>query len=137
MALLPFGPIHIVAISALPVSERVGVAGRLRCLVLRLHRRRRRRLLYRGHGRARRLTVRAAATVMPCLIRVIYSIAVLGPVYNSHIMVAHPRHVLAVFIIPCAAAVLHRAAVLARGGGAAAVTVLGPSAQWCWETRCG
>ena len=80
---------------------------RLRCLVLRLHRRRRRRLLYRGHGRARRLTVRAAATVMPCLIRVIYSIAVLGPVYNSHIMVAHPRHVLAVFIIPCAAAVLH------------------------------
>ena len=133
MALLPFGPIHIVAISALPVSERVGVAGRLRCLVLRLHRRRGRRLLYRGHGRARRLTVRAAATVMPCLIRVIYSIAVLGPVYNSHIMVAHPRHVLAVFIIPCAAAVLHLAAVLSRGGGAAAATLLGSSARgWAW-----
>ena len=137
VALLPLGPVHVVAISTLPVSHNVRVVRRLRCLVLRLHRRRGRRLLYRGHGRARRLTVRAAATVMPCLIRVIYSIAVLGPVYNSHIMVAHPRHVLAVFIIPCAAAVLHRAAVLARGGGAAAVTVLGPSAQWCWETRCG
>ena len=133
MALLPFGPIDVVAISALPVAHNVRVVGRLRRHLWR----RRRRLLYRGHGRARRLTVGAAATVMPCLIRVIYSIAVLGPVYNSHIMVAHPRHVLAVFIIPCATAVLHRAAVLARGGGAAAVTVLGPSAQWCWETRCG
>ena len=94
-------------------------------------------MLNRRHGRARRLTVRAAATVMPCLIRVIYSIAVLGPVYNSHIMVAHPRHVLAVFIIPCAAAVLHRACCVLfsaarrqrwdRARGATA---------WGWETSC-
>ena len=133
MALLPLGPINVVAISTLPVSHNVRVVGRLRRHLWR----RRRRSLYRGHGRARRLAVRAAAAIVSRLIRVIYSIAVLGPVYNSHIMVAHPRHVLAVFIIPCAAAVLHRAAVLARGGGAAAVTVLGPSAQWCWETRCG
>ena len=108
VALLPLGPVHVVAISTLPVSHNVRVVRRLRWL----YGRRRRRLSYRGHGRARRLAVRAAAAVVSRLIRVIYSIAVLGPVYNSHIMVAHPRHVLAVFIIPCAAAVLHRAAVL-------------------------
>ena len=140
VALLPFGPVHIIAISTLPVAERVRVVRRLWGLwglVLRLRRRRRRRRRPRGHGRARRLTVGAAARVMPRLVGIVHAIAVLGTVHNSHIMVADAAHVLAVFIIPCSAAVLHCAAVLARGGGAAAVTVLGPSAQWCWETRCG
>ena len=107
VALLPFGPIHIVAISALPVSERVGVAGRLRCLVLRLHRRRRRRLLRRGHGGTRRLTVRAAARVMPRLVRIVDAVAVLRAVDDAHVVVAHATRVLAVFIITRAAAVLH------------------------------
>ena len=73
-----------------------------------LYGRRRRRLSRRGHGRARRLTVGAAAAIVPRLIRVIYSIAVLRAVDNSHIVVADAAHVLAVFIITGAAAVLHR-----------------------------
>jgi len=80
----------------------------LRCLVLRLHRRRRRRLLRRGHGGTRRLTVRAAARVMARLIRIIYAVAVLRAVDDAHVVVAHSRCILAVFIITRAAAVLHR-----------------------------
>ena len=134
VTLLPFGPIHIIAVRTLPVAERMRVAGRLRCLVLRLHRRRRRRLRRRGHGRARRLTVGAAAAIVPRLIRVIYSIAVLGPVYNSHIMVAHPRHVLAVFIIPCSAAVLHLGCgAIARRSSCRGDGVGIERARWCWR----
>ena len=81
---------------------------RLRCLVLRLHRRRRRRLLYRGHGRARRLAVRAAAAVVARLVGVVDAVAVLRAIDDAHVVVAHSTRVLAVFIITRAAAVLHR-----------------------------
>ena len=118
MALLPFGPVDVVAISALPVAKNMWVVRRLWGLVLRLHRRRRRRLRRRGHGRARRLTVGAAARVMARLVGIIYAIAVLRAVHDPHIVVADAAHILAIFIIPCSAAVLHRAAVLSRGGGA-------------------
>ena len=134
MALLPFGPIDIVAVSALPVAKHVRVVRRL----WRRHRRRRRRLSRRGHGRARRLTVRAAARVMPCLIGIIYSIAVLGPVDDAHVVVADAAHVLAVFIITGAAAVLHLAVVLCsvarrqRWDRARGATAWG----WGWETSC-
>ena len=76
--------------------------------MLRLHRRRRRRSLYRGHGRARRLTVRAAAAVMARLIRIVDAVAVLRAVDDAHVVVSHSTRVLAVFIITRAAAVLHR-----------------------------
>ena len=104
VALLPFGPIHIITISALPISERVLVVRRLRWR----HRRRRRRSLYRGHGRARRLTVRAAAAVVSRLIRIVDAVAVLRAVDDAHVVVAHPRRVLAVLVVARAAAVLHR-----------------------------
>ena len=103
VALLPLGPVHVVAISTLPVPKKVRVVGRLWWR----HRRRRRRLSRRGHGRARRLTVRAAATVMPCLIGIVDAVAVLRAVYHAHVVVAHATRVLAVFIITRAAAVLH------------------------------
>ena len=141
MTLLPFGPIDVVAVGTLPVAERVRVVRRLlwalRCLVLRLHRRRRRRLLRRGHGRARRLTVRAASTVVPRLIRIIYAIAVLGPVHDSHITVADAAHVLAVFIITGAAAVLHRACCVLFSAARRQRwdRALGAK-EWGWETRC-
>ena len=80
----------------------------MRCLVLRLHRRRRRRLLRRGHGGTRRLTVRAAARVMARLIRIIYAVAVLRAVDDAHVVVAHSRCILAVLVVARAASVLHR-----------------------------
>ena len=104
MTLLPFGPIDVVAISALPVAERVRVVGRL----WRRHRRRRRRLSYRGRGRARRLTVRAAAAVVSRLIRIVDAVAVLRAVDDAHVVVAHSRRILAVLVVARAAAVLHR-----------------------------
>ena len=112
VALLPFGPVDVVAVRALPIAKRMRVVLGLRGLVLRLHGRRRRRRRPRGHGRARRLTVRAAATIVSSLVRIIYSIAVLGTVHNSHVVVADAALVLTVFIITRAAAVLHRTAVL-------------------------
>ena len=36
------------------------------------------------------------------------AVAVLRPVHDAHVVVSHSRRVLAVFIVPCAAAVLHR-----------------------------
>ena len=95
---------------------------------MRLHRRRRRRRreLLRRHGRARRLLVRAASRVMARLVGIINAVAVLGPVDDAHVVVAHAACVLAVFIITGAAAVLHRC--LPRGDG----VVLGDQV---WLTR--
>ena len=137
MALLPFGPIHVVAVRALPVPERVRVAGRLWGLVL--HRRRRRRSLYRGHGRARRLTVRAAARVMARLVGIIDAVAVLGAVHNSHVVVADAALVLAVFIIPCSSAVLHLGCGAIARRMSRELIALGLSARGggeVLETRC-
>ena len=69
------------------------------------------------------MRISAASTIMARLVRVVDAVAVLGPVHNSHIMVADAARVLAVFIIARAAAVLHRCL---RQRGAA----------WGWETRC-
>ena len=104
VALLPFGPIDIVAISTLPVSHCVRVVRRLWWHLWR----RRRRSLYRGHGRARRLAVRAAAAVVPRLIRIVYPIAVLRAVDDAHVVVSDSRRVLAVLVVARTAAVLHR-----------------------------
>ena len=129
VALRPFGPVDVVAVRALPVADGVRVVGRLWGLwglwglILRLHRRRRRRRWPRGHGRARRLTVRAASTIMARLVGIIDAVAVLRPVDDAHIMVSHSTRVLAVFIIARAAAVLHYACTAAPA--------------WGWETRCG
>ena len=85
------------------------------------------------------MTVRAAARVMPCLIGIIYSIAVLGPVDDAHVVVADAAHVLAVFIITGAAAVLHLAVVLCsvarrqRWDRARGATAWG----WGWEALLG
>ena len=128
MALLPFGPIDVVAVRALPVAERVGVAGRL---LWWLHRRRRRRLLYRGHGRTRRLTVRAAAAVVPRLVGIVDAVAVLRAVDDAHVVVSYPARVLAVFIITRAAAVLHRCS---HRDSAGALLGVGSAGWFCAAT---
>ena len=104
VALLPFGPIDIITISTLPVSKSVRVVGRLR----RRHRRRRRRDAWRGHGRARRLAVRAAAAIVPRLVGIVDAVAVLRAVHDAHVVVSDSTRVLAVLVVARAAAVLHR-----------------------------
>ena len=70
--------------------------------------RRRRRLSYRGHGRARRLAIRAAAAVVARLVGIVDAVAVLRAVDDAHVVVAHAARVLAVLVVARAAAVLHR-----------------------------
>ena len=72
------------------------------------------------------MTVRAASTIMARLVGVVDAVAVLRPVVDAHVVVAHPRRVLAVFIITGAAAVLHRCSYrAARAALAFAVVLLG------------
>ena len=83
------------------------------------------------------MTVGAAARVMARLVGIIYAIAVLRAVHDPHIVVADAAHILAIFIITGAAAVLHRACCVLfsaarrqrwdRARGATA---------WGWETSC-
>ena len=72
------------------------------------------------------MSISAASTIMARLVRVVDAVAVLGPVDDAHVVVAHAACVLAVFIITGAAAVLHRC--LPRGDG----VVLGDQV---WLTR--
>ena len=54
------------------------------------------------------MAVRAAAAIVPRLVGIINAVAVLRAVDDAHVVVAHSRCILAVFIITRAAAVLHR-----------------------------